>query len=160
MKGSIEREVERLLVDNYQKYYRAAFTYVKNEQDALDIVQESAYKAMKECRKLKDKSLADTWIYRIVINTSLDLLRKSQRDASWSEEYLETKEGICEQGFVDVDIMDTLSRLEEKDRAVIVLRFFEDFKLEQIAEATGERVSTVKSRLYRALKKLKLEIEV
>lgn len=160
MKGSVEKEVERLLVENYQKYYRAAFTYVKNEPDALDIVQESAYKAMKECRKLKDKSLADTWLYRIVMNTSLDLLRKRHREVSWSEEYLETKEGICEQGFVDVDIMDTLSRLEEKDRAVIVLRFFEGFKLEQIAEATGERVGTVKSRLYRALKKLKLEIEV
>ena len=50
---SIEKQAERLLLDNYDKYYRLAFSYMKNEEDALDVVQESAYKVMKGCRNVK-----------------------------------------------------------------------------------------------------------
>ena len=45
-----ETEVERLLLENYETYYRLAYSYVRQEQDALDIVQESAYKAIRDCK--------------------------------------------------------------------------------------------------------------
>lgn len=159
MKGSMRAYVERELLDNYQKYYRLAYSYVKNEEDALDIVQESAYKAMKNCGKLKDEAYTATWVYRIVINTALDALRKAQTDQTVSEEYLELEQGVLEEGYEKADIMATLATLATKDRSVLILRYFESFRLEQIAEMTGESLSTVKSRLYRAQEKLRLKLE-
>ena len=66
---------------------------------------------------------------------------------------------IQEEGYSRADIMATLATLPAKDRSVLILRYFESFQLEQIAEITGENPATVKSRLYRAQKKLKLKLE-
>lgn len=159
MKGKMRAQIERQLLENYQKYYRLAYSYVRNEADALDIVQESAYKAMRGGDKLKEEDYADTWIYRIVVNTALDFLRRAQREASAGESYLEAEQGVEEKGYETADIMQTLATLPMKDRSVLVLRYFENFKLEQIADMTGENVSTVKSRLYRAQEKLRLKLE-
>lgn len=159
MKGNLRACVEQELLKNYQKYYRLARSYVKNEADALDIVQESAYKAMKNCGKLKEESLADTWIYRIVINTALDFLRKAQKDTKAEESCAKQEQEADEEGYGRVDIMSVLSTLPVKDSSVLILRYFENFKLEQIAEITGENVNTVKSRLYRAQEKLRLKLE-
>ena len=150
--------MEQELLDNYKKYYRIAFSYVKNEADALDVVQESAYKAMKSCGKLKDAALADTWIYRIVINTALDLLRKEQKDVEFLDSD-EKEQSVMEEGYDRADIMATLATLPAKDSSVLILRYFESFPLEQIAEMTGENLSTVKSRLYRAQEKLRLKLQ-
>lgn len=156
MKKPIRKQVEETLLKNYEKYYRLAYSYVKNEADALDIVQESAYKAMKSCGKLKKEEYTDTWIYRIVINTATDFLRKSQKCSPASTADAQPEQAVNDAGFAQADIMDTLSILEDKERNVLILRYFEQFPLDQIAEITGENLSTVKSRLYRALKKLRI----
>ena len=57
-----ETIINELLIQNYNKYYRMAFSYVHNEEDALDIVQESAYKAIFHAEKLKKIEYADSWI--------------------------------------------------------------------------------------------------
>lgn len=162
MKKQTRTHVEETLTANYQKYYRLAYSYVKNEADALDIVQESAYKAIMQCSKLKNTSYADTWIYRIVINTATDFLRKKQKTVVGIESHfdLEKEQSAEESGYANADIMDTLSMLEEKDRSVLILRYFEQFQLDQIADITGEKLSTVKSRLYRALEKLRICMEI
>lgn len=151
----IRKRVEQKFLDNYEKYYRLAFSYVRNESDAMDIVQESAYKVIKECRLLKKEEYLNTWIYRIVINTAIDFIRKNKKELIG---VLENKE-TYEDEYIDFDIMDSLNRLDEKERTIIILRFFEEQKLDDIAEITGDNVSTVKSRLYRALKKLKSDME-
>ena len=156
MKKPIRKLVEETLLTNYQKYYRLAYSYVKNEADALDIVQESAYKAMKNCAKLEKAAYTDTWIYRIVINTATDFLRKKQTDSYDAAADTQPEPAVNDAGFAQADIMDTLSMLGDKERDVLILRYFEQFPLEQIADITGENLSTVKSRLYRALKKLRI----
>lgn len=156
MKKPIRKQVEETLLANYQKYYRLAYSYVKNEADALDIVQESAYKAMKNCTKLDKAEYSDTWIYRIVINTATDFLRKQQKFSSTAAQDCQPGQAENDAGFAKADIMDTLSILGDKERNVLILRYFEQFPLEQIADITGENLSTVKSRLYRALKKLRV----
>ena len=57
MKQKMEDEAERMLIDNYDKYYRLAYSYVKNEQDALDIVQESAYRVIRDLDKLRKENI-------------------------------------------------------------------------------------------------------
>ena len=150
----MRKKVEQQLMTNYESYYRLAYSYVRNENDAMDIVQESAYKAMKEYKTIKEEGYISTWIYRIVVNTALDYIRKNRKEIIGVIE-----ESIYEDQYIDFDVMDSLNRLEEEDKAVIILRFFEDQKLEDIANITSTNVNTVKSRLYRALKKLKIDMQ-
>lgn len=158
MKQKMEDEAERMLIDNYDKYYRLAYSYVKNEQDALDIVQESAYRVIRDLDKLKERKYLSTWIYRIVINTAIDTLRKKKRETVSYEDI----EIVHEDQYKEEDPLEILNVLEDKDRALVILKYLEDWKLEEISEALDMNISTVKSRLYRALKKLKgiLEREV
>ena len=60
--------IEKMLIKNYSKYYKLAFSYVQNDTDAMDIVKEYAYKAIKNANSLKNIYYINTWIYKIVIN--------------------------------------------------------------------------------------------
>ena len=140
-------ETERLLTENYERYYRLAFKLMRNQDDALDVVQESAYRAIRDCGKVKNKDYLSTWIYRIVVNTSLDMLRRKKKETPTEDHYQ------------DLDLKQMINRLDDKSRTVIILRYFEDLKLEDIADIVGENLNTVKARLYRTLKKLRLELE-
>ncbi|ROR27494.1 RNA polymerase sigma-70 factor (ECF subfamily) [Mobilisporobacter senegalensis] len=151
----MRKKVEQKFLSNYQNYYRLAYSYVKNESDAMDIVQESAYKAMKEHASLKKEEYISTWIYRIVINTALDYIRKNKKEIVG----IMGEEKSYEDTYMNFDMMDLLNNLEEDDRTIIILRFFEEEKLEDIARITGDNLNTVKTKLYRSLKKLKSNME-
>ena len=155
MKSDNEIRIERQLIADYQKLYRLAYSYVHNENDALDIVQESAYKAVKNSHTLKNLQYAGTWIYRIVINESISFLRKQKKQ----ETTLYEADGETEDLYQDVDLHQAFEQLALMDKTVIVLRYFEGMQLNQIAETLDENQSTVKSRLYRSLKKLKISLE-
>lgn len=155
MRQKIEEEAERMLIDNYDKYYRLAYSYVQNEQDALDIVQESAYRVIKDLDQLKERDYLSTWIYRIVIHNAIDSLRKKKRE---TVSLLEV-ELIHEDQYQEEDPLSLLISLKDKDRALVILKYLEDRKLEEISEIMEMNISTVKSRLYRALKKLKVILE-
>ena len=150
-----EAIIEAQLIADYQKLYRLAYSYVHNEGDALDIVQECAYKAIKNSKSLKNPQYAGTWIYRIVINESISFLRKSKR----TELSLSELDGETEDSYTDLDLRQALGKLEPLDKTVVVLRFFEGMQLNQIAQTLDENLNTVKSRFYRSLKKLKLSLE-
>ena len=155
MGNGMEKETERILLENYDKYYRLAYSYMKSEHDALDVVQESAYKAIRDCGKVKERRYLGTWLYRIVVNTALDALRRQGREVSLEEQ---KKEESWQPSYEGIELREILDRLDEKEKTVVVLRYFHDLKLEDIADILGENVNTVKARLYRTLKKLRLEL--
>lgn len=155
MKSEIQTQVERHVIDAYPKLYRLAYRYLGQEADAQDAVQEAAYKAILKCRSLRGPEYIDTWLYRIVINESLSILRRNSRTAE-GETALERLS--VEDTYEDTDLRRAIARLDELDQTIINLRFFEELKLEQIASVTRHSLSKVKSRLYRAMKKLKLSL--
>ena len=155
MRSGVERETERVLLENYDKYYRLAYSYMKSEQDALDVVQESAYKAIRDCGQVKEQRYIGTWLYRIVVNTALDALRRRGREVALEE----WQENRSQPSYAGLELWEILDRLDEKERTVVVLRYFHDLKLEDIAGILGENVNTVKARLYRTLKKMRMELE-
>lgn len=157
MKGA-EKEalVHECLVANYEKYYRIAYSYVFQEQDAMDIVQEGAYRAILKSDSLKNPAYVDTWICRIMMNEAVRFLEKYRGRTAPMEEVPE--EGK-EDGIEDLDLQQALLKLNEEERRIVVLRYFEEEKLETIAAAMGLKVNTVKSRLYRAVEKLKTYME-
>ena len=157
MKAS-EKEalVHVCLVKNYEKYYRMAYSYVFCEQDAMDLVQESAYRAILKSDLLKQPEYVDTWICKIVINEALRFLKKNKLASV-------DMESLPEQGqedqVEDIDLQRALDKLDEQERAIVVLRYFEEEKLENIGKTMNLNVNTVKSRLYRAMDKLKKYME-
>ena len=148
-------ETEQILTENYERYYRLAYSYMRNEDDALDVVQESAYRAIRDCRKVRNKDYLSTWIYRIVVNTALDMLRRKKKE-NITEELPEIP---VEDQYQDLELRTVLNQLDDKSRTIILLRYFEDLKLEDIADIVGDNLNTVKARLYRSLKKLRLKLE-
>lgn len=155
MKANLQALVEQRIIDDYPKYYRLAYRYLHQEADAQDAVQEAAYKAILNCRTLRNPAYMDTWLYRIVVNEALSILRRNSRqtDGETTLEQLPT-----EDTYEDLDLRAAIAQLDELDQTIIDLRFFEELKLDQIAAVTGQPLSKIKSRLYRAMKKLKLAL--
>lgn len=153
-----EETVEAVLLENYNRYYRLAYSYVKNEADAADIVQNGAYKAIRGSRSLRNAEFAGTWVYRIMLNEIFRFCKK-KGPVMLSLDEIPVEQGK-EDVYEDIDLKEALDSLNKEDKAVIELRFFEDKPLHEIAEILGENLSTVKSRLYRGIRKLKLQLEV
>ncbi len=151
----ITGQTEKILIDQYERFYRLAYSYVHNEADALDVVQESACKAITQCKNLKDTEKLLPWLCRIVVNTSLDLLRSQVKEQP-TEELPET---ATVDKYEEFDLKEALNRLEPKNCTIIILRYFEDMKIEDIALVVDENVNTVKARLYRSLKKLRVQLD-
>lgn len=157
-KHKIRELVEEKLLSSYESMYRIAYTYVRDADDALDIVQDSAYKAIKYADSVKSDEYIETWIFKIVINSAIDFMRKNKREmlTGIPEEF--SNAGTTDH-YRDFDTLRALDVLNKKERTVILLRFFEDKKLEEIAHIIKSNLNTTKSILYRSLKKLKNELE-
>lgn len=155
-----EQELIELVTKNKEKYYRVAFSYVKNREDALDIVHDAIVKAIEKLGSLRKKEYLETWFYRILINESIAHLRKRYRLLYFDE--LATLQNY-EEDVVDreenMTLYDVIDKLSPKLKTVIILRYFEDMKIGDIAEITSTNLSTTKARLYKALKLLKMYME-
>ena len=160
----------QLLVDyitaGQADFYRLAYSYVKNRDAALDVVQESIVKALTKIDSLREPAYLKTWFYRILLNESMNYFRRNQRLLSLEDAVsvaaVETPgETVWDRGTEDpdpaerLDLHAAIEALSDAEQAVVRLRFFEDLKLEEIAQVTDTNLNTVKSRLYKALKKLR-----
>ena len=156
--NKIKQQVEDKILESYESMYRIAFTYVKNADDAMDVVQDSAYKAIKYAASVKKEQYIETWIYKIVINCAIYFIKKNQKEIL-TDIPEELERPAAPENEQDFDTIGALDILNEKERAIIILRFFEEKKLEEIARILNINLSTVKSMLYRSLKKLKVELK-
>lgn len=159
MKQVLYDKVVKHIVDNQEKFYRLAFSYVRNQDDALDIVQNAIYKALDNYSALKNENAINTWFYRILVNESLLVLRQRKEELFDEEDkvmdipYFEKKYDIEE------DLYDQINQLDEELQSIIKLRFFEELTLKEISNVMGMNLNTVKAKLYRGLKLLKQNIQ-
>ncbi|ENY8474603.1 sigma-70 family RNA polymerase sigma factor [Clostridioides difficile] len=151
-------KVEKYIIDNKDSFYRIAYSYTKNEEDALDVVQEAMYKALYSVENIKEVNYIKTWFYKILIRTSIDFIRKNRKYNNMTDIDLIDETGEYDK-YTDLDLRRALEELPIEYKSIIILRFFEDLKIEEVAIILDENVNTVKTRLYTALKKLKLKIE-
>lgn len=151
-----QEKIERIILEKYNSYYRMAMSFVHNEADAADIVQEGAYKAIKNSDSLKHIEYAETWVYRIMMNEIYRRLKEKRIRSIDEENFMEPQ---IEDTYENIDLMRALNSMSDIDKAVIQLKYFEGLKLDEIAYVLGENLSTVKSRLYRGLKKLKCAMD-
>lgn len=158
-RNSLEKQIVDYVLKNKESLYRLAYSYVHNPDDALDIVQESICKAIYNMYSLKNPEYIKTWIYKIVVNSSLDLLKKRKQIVSLDDEALSGFELSEADNYKDVDLQKAVEDLPVQYRSIVVLRFFEDLKIEEIAAILGENVNTIKTRLYKSLKMLRIQFE-
>lgn len=155
-----EEQLLQIIDENQDMFYKIAFSYVKNKEDALDIVQEAIYKAYLSYSKIKYPEYLKTWLTRIVINCAIDIINKNNKFILIDKNILEQKRVDTSKEIVDnIDINRALDHLNEKQRTVIILKYYEGMKFSEIASILKSPVSTVKSILYRALNKMKIDLE-
>lgn len=121
-------------------------------------MQDSIFKALQSIDCLDEIKYLKTWFYRILVNTSIDFIRKHQRMMVMDDEVLEGHLPQSEDEQADMDLRDAMDALTAHEKSLIILRFFEDLKIDEVAAVLGENVNTVKTKLYRTLKKLRIEI--
>lgn len=142
------------LVNIYKEYlYKMAFIYTKNEHDALDIYQETVYKAYLNIGKLKDSSYFKTWITRILIN---NVNMKNRHVNRFKDVEVEDYIGEIEYSSIEekIDLYDAIDLLEEKYKTPIILQYFQDLTISQISKVMDCNENTVKSYIRRGKKKL------
>ena len=145
--------VEHIL-NGQTEFYRLAMSYVKNRDAALDVVQEAIVKALSKVDTVREPAYLKTWFYRILINEAMNHFRRNRNLVSLEEVMADRAAEPRDPG-ERLDLYDAIDRLSFPEQTVIKLRYFEDMKLEEIAQATGANLNTVKSRLYKAIRKLK-----
>lgn len=149
---------ETYISQHISSIYRFAYTYTTNQEDAEDVVNESVLKALKSINSLKNPNQMGTWLYRIVANTALTNIKKNKKIV-----YLDPidMEDVQDHGddFSNISFEEMIGVLEPKYKSIVVLRFFEGMPLEEIALILNENLNTVKTRLYKALKILRIEME-
>lgn len=149
-----------LIHEEKEKLYKMAFVYVRNEDDALEVFQETVYKALKSIATLKNNDYFSTWLTRILINTAMTFLKKRQRIVPFSHELLEN---MGEARYVkrdeQLDLLDAMEEIEEKYKTVLLLRFYEDYTVQQIAEILNYPEGTVKTNIRRGLAALKKKMK-
>ena len=139
------------ILENQNRFYRLAYSYVRSEDVALDVVQSAICKGLEKCFGLKNPEALGTWFYRIVVNEALQYLRKSRKESVSPDGEL-PEQAYHEPAYErQREVYEEVMRLAEPMKTVVVLHFYEGLTLKQISEVTDTNLNTVKSRLYSAL---------
>lgn len=142
------------------KAYRVAYCYMNEQQDSIDAVHNAIEKAFKNFKHLKNASYFSTWFIRIVINECKLFLRKKKKNNLLLQDLYQknfTSIGTVEE---NIDLNMLLSNLPENDRALINMKFYLGFTLDEISDLTNLPLGTVKSKIYNNLKKMKEKLEI
>ncbi len=140
-----------------EKYYRLAYCYTKNEQDALEILSEATYKGYCHLHQLKQPEHFDTWMSRIIIFEAYHFLKQKKRWVSY-EDYMDAPdENMFREVEESVDVYQYLDKLSAGERTLLILKYFEERSFKEIAEILYIPENTVKTKTYRLLKKIREE---
>jgi len=165
-----EISFESLILGCQNKAFNIAIRYLKNEEDALDALQESFIKIFRHLNTFKEDSRFDTWVYRIVVNTCNDMLRKNSNqkitDSLFkTDEEKETIIEIPDSSGAPEEVYDKkeksehikscLEKLNQEQKEIIILRDVHGFSYDEISEILECSIGTVKSRINRSRLRLR-----
>lgn len=156
----VENEIliEEFIKNNQKDLYRFAYSYVKNSNDALDIVQDSVYKALKNSKSLKDQDKVKSWLFTIIRNTSFTLLKGKNKEVSLS--VIEEKSEVERVSKAEkIYLKDLIRNLDLESQELVTLRFYEDLQFNEMAEVLNVNINTVKTRFYKVMDQIKESYE-
>ena len=154
-----ESELTAYLVEDQARFYRLAYSYLNNREEALDAVQTAVCKALEKQDSLRDAGAIRTWFTRILVNACMDQLRQRKRVTFVPPEALDAgsyEDPLPEDG----SLARRVDALPPEVAAIVKLRFYEELSLPEISAVMNCPLSTVKTRLYTGLKKLRIAMEM
>lgn len=153
-KAGDEAALEELLILHTEQLYRTAYLYVGNREDALDVVQETSYKAYVGLKKLKEVEYFSTWLIRILIRTSYECIRKKKKISFVEEENVQVL-NEADRNLSNSELLKVVQQLRKKYRDVILLHYFQELTVKEVSQVLVIPEGTVKTYLFRGRKQLK-----
>jgi RNA polymerase sigma-70 factor (ECF subfamily) len=168
-------EAFRALVERHSRaVFRVAQRMTGNAQDAEDVVQETFLKAYKQLSRFESRANFGTWLHRIAVNCSIDLIRsrphrESAHDVPDLEQYGAASEHTDPAGasperlMLSTEVQDritaAMSALSNMERAAFVLRHFEGQSIDEISRSLGLKTNATKHSIFRAVRKMRVALE-
>ncbi|HEY3055656.1 MAG TPA: sigma-70 family RNA polymerase sigma factor [Thermoanaerobaculia bacterium] len=163
----------RTLVERHSRaIFRVAYRMTGNEHDADDVVQETFLRAYRQIDRFEERANFGTWVHRIAINCSLDLLRSRGRherhrvndseDSEMSREFESSDprpDRLLLSAELQQHVVSALDRLSGNERTAFILRHFEGMPVEEIGRTLGIQVNAAKHTIFRAVRKLRESLE-
>lgn len=147
------------IVENQARLYRVAYCYVHDPDNALDVVQNAICKALENYGSLRSREAIKTWMYRIVVNESLNFIKKSKREVACEPAEMPEQPYVETAYEEDRSVFEEVLKLPAEQQTILTLHFYEGLTLKEVALVTGVNQNTVKTRLYSALAKLRTKLE-
>lgn len=164
-----DAEAFRLLVERHSRaIFRVAWRMTGNEHDADDVVQETFLRAYRQIDHFEERANFSTWLHRIAINCSLDLLRaRGRHDKQYGGDVdsVELSSDAPEPDRMAISaelqqhVAAAMKRLSDNERTAFVLRHFEGMPVEEIGKTLGIQVNATKHTIFRAVRKLRDALE-
>jgi RNA polymerase sigma-70 factor, ECF subfamily len=144
---------EILVRRHERRVYNIAYRMLSREDDARDATQEAFMTALRKLSSFRGEAAFTTWIHRVTVNACYDILRRRQRepvtDPAEGAEPAATPFDHAEATAQAIDVQRALARVPDDFRAALILHDVQDLPYEEVAEALGVPVGTVKSRIHR-----------
>jgi RNA polymerase sigma-70 factor (ECF subfamily) len=148
------------LFQHYEEdIYRVAYVYVKNQNNALDIVQDTACKSFSHIKNLKNAEYFKTWLIKITINCAVDFIRKEKKVIHLMPEHTELISTLDCDLSTQITLNDLINKLTENEKSIVLLKFYYHHTFNEIAEILELPLGTVKTILYRSLEKLRMHVK-
>ena len=169
-----DSEAFRALVERHSRaVFRLAHRMTGNASDAEDVVQETFLKAYRQLSRFESRANFGTWVHRIAVNCSIDLIRarphrEAGHDAADLEQFgaaetaepgLPSPERLMLSAEVQGHISGAMTSLSKMERAAFVLRHFEGQSIDEISRALGLKTNATKHSIFRAVKKMRQALE-
>lgn len=148
----LEKVFVKIVTDNKAGLYREAYSYLLNKEDAEDAVGNTILKAYTHIKDLQNVKKMKSWIYSILINECKNIIRHNSRI---NQSTFSVDECVYKAPEDESDIYDFIIRLEPIYREIVLLYYYENFKVKEIAQMLHLSEGTIKSRLARARKQIK-----
>ncbi|MFE0555393.1 MULTISPECIES: RNA polymerase sigma factor [Paenibacillus] len=161
-RGNKEALLQLIMADQ-DAYYRLAYSYMGNEHDAMDAMEDMIVTIYEKVDQLQNGAAFYSWSKTILVNRCKTLLRKKKRFLPMEEEQESSLAGFTDDNPYrktesEMDMQLLLSHLTAKQREVIELRYVHDLPYQTIADMTGAPLGTIKSRMSQGIQKLKVLI--
>lgn len=159
-KNGDEEEFYHLINQKKTELYRMAYVYVQNENDAVEIYQQTIIRAFEGLSKLNDPKYFSTWITRILINCSKTYISKQKNIELVEPANIENLKSVSHSNIEEhLDLWKALFQLNEKYKTVLILRFYQDYSVSQIADILQCPEGTVKTNIRRGLQTLRQQLK-
>jgi RNA polymerase sigma-70 factor, ECF subfamily len=164
----------RVLVERHSRaVYRLAHRMTGNPSDAEDVVQDTFLKAYKQLSRFESRANFGTWLHRIAVNCSIDLIRsRPHREAAHDTEDLDTlgsgdtqeqAQASPERLMLSTEVQDRINQamaaLSQRERAAFMLRHFEGHSIDDISRSLGLKANATKHSIFRAVRKMRSALE-